>query len=138
MERYWRLTLLFFAFSLILFGVLNLSISLDLRSPNLIESITIEDIKTIYELNESLNDLHNTGKVYITEPELRVGGGFEVKFNFLNRSTRYYMQHDRLLYSEYINNERTVFEFVKVDEKKSERISRKLRYLWNQIKKEVG
>jgi len=137
MKMYWNLTLIFLISSLIILNFLQFSTSVELRSPNLIEAVIIEDLKTIYELNELLTDLYNSGE-QIENPESRVGGGYSVTINFLNHSDMYHLQHDRIIFNEYLNGEHTSLEFVKVNENKSELISRRLHYLWNQVNTKDG
>lgn len=137
MKKYWNITVIFILSTFIGLCFLHLSTSALLRSPNLMDIYYLEDLKTIYELDQSLKSVYEVG-TEIEDPELRFGGGYEVSINFLNRTKSYYLQGNRIIYTEKINGEQVFLKFVKVNEETLRRISRRVHYIWNQLDESHG
>ncbi len=137
MKKYWNITLVFIMSSFVVLCFLHLSTTIQLRSPNLMEYKNLEDLKLIYELNKSLESLCESGSV-IESPKLRLGGGYEISVIFINRSRSYYLQGDRIICSEYVNGEEIQKFFVEVNREELKVISRRVRYIWNQLDKSHG
>jgi hypothetical protein len=131
LKVYWNMMITFLAVSFIILNLLNVYTSVTIMSPTLIETKKIEDLKTIYDLNELLKTTYTRG-VEIESPKIRLGNGFEVTVNMFSQSSSYMLQGDRLWYSKYSSGKCIEMKCVKINEKILDKVSRKVRYLWNE------
>jgi len=137
MNKYWNITITLIVTTFVAFACFNLSTSIVLRSPNLAEFRKLNDFKLIFELSRSLESVYSSGSI-IETPEIRYGGGVEVQVKYLNGSKSYYLQGDRLIYTEENDGLEVFKSCVRVNRKDLETLSRRILYIWNQLENKHG
>jgi len=131
MRLYWNLTIVFIVAIAIILNVLNFATMMNFQHWNMIDSIKIENLKTIYIVNNEIMTAYKSGEKFITEPELRLGGAYHIEIHFFDKMVVYRKQGDRLSLKKYIGDQIVFSEAVKLKPSVEDQLGKNLSYLWN-------